>query len=232
MNQQAPSSDPLLKIPPSLQSLLVSKNVGEMMMTPIKSDRHWLTTQALPDVYDHIRAVRDEFTGSPEIIFYHAALIIKIRRHVDLEESFNAFRSLWNAEAINLLKRLNSRWIISALDTFADNGTPIEQIAAMAVAGFYNVLKMADTEYKLTGHKNYDAACLQDNIDNYPVVWDGVRVFHLPDDDTFANTVKRMRKVLAPTPLFMLIFELLLNKVMLEDTLLTRLAKHHLRKMW
>ena len=176
--------------------------------------------------------MRDEFTGQPEIHFYHAALIVKIRREIDLTESLQAFRALWNAEGLFLIKILSGRWIISALDSFADHGEPHERGNAMAIATFFNMLKLADTEYQLCGQPAYEASHLDDNRDHYPLLWNGVRVFHMPDDDTFANMVRRMRKILFPTPLFALIFESLLSKVAQQNTMLNRLAQHHIRKLW
>lgn len=219
-------------IPPSLRKFFTSRNIQDMKSRRIEGNRYWLTTQALPDLYDHIRAVRDEFTDQLEIHFYHAALIIKIRREIDLTESLRAFRALWNAEGIFLIKLLSSRWIISALDSFADHGEPQERGNAMAIVTFFNMLKMADTEYQLCGQPNYDASRLDNNRDHYPLLWDGVRVFHIPDDDTFANMIRRMRRMLSTTPLFALIFEYLLNKVVHQNTMLKRLAQHHIRKLW
>lgn len=219
-------------IPHSLQAFFLSDNIDAMKTNRIEGGAYRLTTQAAPNLYDHLRSVRQEFVGQPEISFYHAALIVKLRREIDVTESLQAFRALWNIEGLTLLGLLNSRWIISALDTFADHGKHEEQTAAMAVVTFFNMLKMADTEYRLSGKNGYDSEKLQENHDRYPVLWDGMRVFHLPDDDTFANMVKRMRRVLSPTPLFMLIFELLLNKAARADSMLTRLAKHHLRNLW
>src|SRR5262249_24508755 len=103
---------------------------------------------------------------------------------------------------------------------------------AMAIVTFVNMLKLAETEYRLSGEPAHNAACVDDNAKNYPVLWDGVRVFRLPDDDTFANMIRRLRRMLAATPLLTLIFETLLNKILREDTMLTRLARHHMRNLW
>src|SRR5262249_1730520 len=126
----------------------------------------------------------------------------------------------------------NSRWIVSALDTFVDHGEPAERANAMMIVTFANVLKLADTEYVLCDEPAYDAERLGGNVKNYPCLWDGGKVLHLPDAVTFANMVNRMRKTLLPTPLFRLMFESLLNRARSHETLLTRLGRHHKRSLW
>ena len=45
-------------IPPSLRKFMTSQNVQEMKSRLIEGDRYWLTTQALPNLYDHSRRAR------------------------------------------------------------------------------------------------------------------------------------------------------------------------------
>lgn len=221
-----------LNIPSQLQKFLTSTTVEQMKTQVIEGNEVWLTTQALPDCDEHIRNVRGEFTGKAEINFYHAALIIKIRRKLDLDESLESFRALWNAEGLTLLKLLDSRWVISALDTFADYGEAKEQSLALMLTVFANMLKLADSEYVLSGRPVYEKPEVEAAVAGNIFLWDGIRMFHLPDDDTFANMIKRMRKQMAPIPLFGLILEVLLSKAAMHDTILSRLARHHMRHMW
>jgi hypothetical protein len=218
-------------IPPGLRNFLVNDSIDLMKTQVVKSNRHWLTTQAIPDIEEHLRALRDEFTGQPEIAFYHAALIVKIRRRVELAENVRAFRALWGSEGFDLLKILSSRWIISALDTFVDHGEGAEPATAMSIVAFINMLKMADTEYRLYGSPAYDPKKLKENKDDYTPLWDGLRTFHLPDDDTFANTIRRMRKTLSRVPLFLFMFETVLNKAVSQNSILNRMAQHHMRHL-
>jgi hypothetical protein len=220
------------KIPASLQPHFSSPYLEDLRTHTVQSDRTWLTVQALPDLHDHLRALREEFTGQLEIVYFHASLIVKIRRRIDLEESFAAFRSLWSKDGLRLLRLLNTRWIVSALDSFVDHGEDDERGGAMAIATFVNMLKLSETEHRLAGSPEHAAERIADNSDNIPQLWDGVRSFRVTDDDTFANMVQRMRRMLAPTPLFILIFESLLNRATSNPTLLTRLAQHHRRHLW
>ncbi len=236
---KSPATTPTLAPPPtvngvplSLNKYLTSTSIEDMKSTVVQAERHWLMTQALPDTYQHIRALREEFTGDAEIKFFHAALIVKIRREKDLTESLLAFRSLWNAEGFYLLKNLSSRWILSALDTFIDHGDAHERAQALAIVTFFNMLKMAETEHRLRGSDTYKPEGIAENTNDYPLLWDGVRAFHLTDDDTFANIVRRIRKTLSHTPLFFLAFETLLIKATNANTMLSRMSQHHLRGMW
>jgi hypothetical protein len=220
------------QIPATLLGYIVSRNLDDMKRIRVDGGRARIITQALPSLDEHIRAVREEFIGQPELVFYHAALIVKIRREIDLAETLEAFRGLWELTGSGLLTLLNSRWLVSALDTLADHGRPEERGAAMAIATFVNMLKLAETEYRLVSQPEYDPAKVEQNFRQYPVLWDGIRVFHLPDDNTFANMVQRLRRILASHLLLKLLFETLLNAIVCEDTLPTRLARQHIRKMW
>lgn len=185
-----------------------------------------------PDVEDHIAQVRGEFIGQPEINAYHAALIVRIRRGADLAKNIPAFFALWENERQFLLDSLDSRWLISALDTFADHGAESERLGAMSILGFMNMLKLANTEYMLCGSPTYCPVAVNDNIERYPVMWDNRRVFHLPDDDTFVNTIRRLRAALVEQPLFLAVFEILLRRCLENDTTLARLARMHERGLW
>jgi hypothetical protein len=50
-------------IPPSLKEFIVSGDVEEMKSHVVQSDRHWLTTEVLPE---HMRSVRDEVKNRME----------------------------------------------------------------------------------------------------------------------------------------------------------------------
>lgn len=188
---------------------------------------HWC-----PDVEEHIAQVRREFARQPELCAFHAELIVRIRRACDLQGDLATFFALWREQADFLTENLDSRWLISALDSFIDHGKPQEQACAMAIVGFMNMAMLAETEYRLCGAVPYQQAKITENIDVYPHIWDGRRVFHINGDDTFAKTVGRLRRVFAEQSTLMKIFETLL-KIMFEgESLLSRLAPHHPRGLW
>lgn len=110
-----------------------------------------------PDVEAHIAQVRMEFAGQPELFAYHASLIIKLRRAIDVEAAYPAFVHLWRHERAFLLENLDSRWLVSALDTFADHGTVCERMGALGILSFMNMLKLAQTEHMLCGSPVYTA---------------------------------------------------------------------------
>jgi len=185
-----------------------------------------------PNVEDHIAQTRLEFVKQPELCAYHAELVIRLRRKIDTTRNAFLFFDLWRAEQAFLLQHLDSRWLVSALDTFADYGAARERLAATAIVAFVNMVKLAETEHRLCGSPDYSPDCVRQNIEQYPEMWDGRRVFHLRDDDTFGNTVTRMRRVLEPEPLLRDIFEVLLQRMFDHDTPLSRLAREHDRGLW
>ncbi len=198
----------------------------------VKGFRSYFVDYWCPDINEHIAQVSREFAGKPELCAFHAELVIRIRRKNELEKNGPLFFDLWREHAAFLIDHLDSRWLISALDTFIDHGTERESLSAMAITSFMNAMMLAETEHRLCGSPTYRPEEVSRNKEVYPFVWDGRRVFHLPDDDTFANTVRRLRRVLEPEKTIAAIFETLLDRMFKDDTLLTRLAKHHERGLW
>src|SRR6266496_2562413 len=83
------------------------------------------------DVSDHLAKLRPEFGGQPELCFYNASLIVYIRRSMNLIENVPAFLRLWAEEAEFLTRHLDSRWLLSSCDTFADHGLDCQREAAL-----------------------------------------------------------------------------------------------------
>jgi hypothetical protein len=97
------------------------------------------------DIDDHLRMIAREFSGRPMILFYHAWLIVHIRRG-RLEKAAD-FRTLWQSEPDYLMERLNTRWLVSACDTFADIGRDDgEAQIALAATLMMAVVKLYETE--------------------------------------------------------------------------------------
>lgn len=95
----------------------------------------------------HLEMLAEEFAGRTLLEFAHAVAIVRIRRGLDLEAALARFGEIWEEEAAFLLDRLDSRWLVSACDTWLERG-PDERDRAYGLAGtlFANALKLAETE--------------------------------------------------------------------------------------
>lgn len=104
-------------------------------------------SEAFGDLTKHMTHLRTSFQGQPEILFYHAKLIVMIRREYKVDQHFKAFCKLWQEQSDFLLKNLNLRWIISACDTFIDHSED-DTLKALcfAVVWQVNTLNMYESE--------------------------------------------------------------------------------------
>ncbi|MDX9690302.1 MAG: hypothetical protein EOM37_03960 [Proteobacteria bacterium] len=185
-----------------------------------------------PNVEDHIAQTRHEFVGKPELCAYHAGLIIRIRRRLDLQNSLDQFFFIWREAGDFLLEHLDSRWLISALDTFADYGIKEEQTCAIAIIAMMNMAMLGETDHMLCGSPMHLPEKIRENMELYPDIWDKRRVFHLDGDDTFANTLRRLRRIFAGQTMLMKICEHMVVKMFEGESVLSRLAARHARGLW
>lgn len=91
----------------------------------------------------HISELEYEFGGKPRFLHVHSALIVAIRRQINLEWTLGEFRRLWAAKASELVQMLSLRWLVSATDTFADYPSDeCERSVALMVTLFVNTIKL------------------------------------------------------------------------------------------
>jgi hypothetical protein len=176
---------------------------------------------------EHLEALSAQFAGQPEICFFHAAQIVRIRRGIDLASSLARFRCLWSNEAEFLSRNLNSKWIRSALETITDHGAPGEREAALAVVSFINMLRYAETDRHLRGipadEPIPEAALQQPKVE----LWDGILTYNVQGGDGLHNFIERFRRAIRNHPVIALMFEELLGRAIQHRTFLRRFAEEN-----
>lgn len=99
----------------------------------------------------HLENLRREFSGQSELLWYHAKLIVLIRREFQTSQQYAEFRSLWEQEGDFLRENLNIRWLVSATDTFAEHDAdPAVRAVAMMASVLVNTVKMQESERFIT----------------------------------------------------------------------------------
>lgn len=156
------------------------------------SDHH---KPRLKDLSAHLNKVKSEFMDQPEICFYHATLVILLRRGYKTSETFEAFKNLWESENDFLLNNLSIRWIVSACDTFVDHSScPVRSAILLNVATLVNTLKIYETEKLLRGFED-DTTTNQNNISalysKHLILYQGLTYFRIGTDDTLKNMRSR-----------------------------------------
>ncbi|QIT56866.1 hypothetical protein HC341_17675 [Aquisalimonas sp. 2447] len=147
------------------------------------------------DLETHIDSLRPEFTGRSELALHHARLCVKARRGLDPVDTIDEFLHLWQAQSDHLVQALNSRWLLSAVDTFADYGTPQQRAIAGMLTAYFNALKMAETENAtLHGIPGKDALANAPEPDPEDF-WDGIEGFRFHNGDMLRNLIERMDRI-------------------------------------
>ncbi len=93
-----------------------------------------------------------EFEGKPEILHLHAMLIAISRRDDPPQVAVTLFHRLWSEHGQQLVKLLNTRWMISAATSFSDIGrTGDARACGMALSIMFDMMKLHDSERRISG---------------------------------------------------------------------------------
>ena len=149
----------------------------------------------LKDLSSHLAKVKLEFLDKPEICFYHATLIILLRRGYKTDATFQEFEKLWETESEFLLNNLSLRWIVSACDTFVDHSPRTSRAAILLnVSTLINTLKIYETEKFLKdylGQENLSMENIEALYAEHLKLYNGLTYFRIGTDDTLKNMRKR-----------------------------------------
>jgi hypothetical protein len=181
---------------------------------------------------EHFIALRDEFVGQSELCFTHAKIIVLIRRDFEAKNYFTIFEQLWKEEKDYFLKNLNTRWLISATDTFADfsDNDTIKSLS-VACSCLLNTVKMQESERFITNaHSFIDDKEKITKLDNEERVslFDGTSVFKFGTDDTLRNMRWRIDKVSQLNIAGEILLEIFL-RLQQFDTIYKRSKDRHVR---
>ena len=184
------------------------------------------------NIEEHFIALKSEFKGQSELCYAHAKIIVLIRRDFEAKKYFAIFERLWQEEKDFLLKNLNTRWLISATDTFADySNDNVIQALSLACSCLLNTVKIQESERFITNAQ--DCADDQEKItklDNEErfALFDGASVFKFGTDDTLRNMrwrIDKMAKINIAGEILLEIFK----RLQKFDTVYKRSKQRHTR---
>ncbi len=183
------------------------------------------------DLQSHFTALRSEFSGQPELIFEHAKLIVLMRREFKASEAFEEFRKMWEAEADFLLEHLNLRWIVAAMDSFADHDPlPENRAIALSVSLMVNTMKTYESERYVKDIG--DPPVNQDKISRLGQelvpIFGGLSMLTVGTDDTLRNMRWRIDRQ-AKDSLTGQVLQQVFLRLQDEDTAFSRMRKLHHR---
>ena len=166
-------------------------DLDNLELTGISCGQPKLLVGRQEDLNQHLDLLFHEFSGKPLLAFYHASLIVRIRRG---ESQGTAFRNLWSAKCAFLSQTLSLRWLVSACDTIVDNEAfdPVERAHALAVSLLMASVKLYETEYRALGTQLKGRTYLTGNVQP---LFDGITTFSIGHGDLIINLMARCRTV-------------------------------------
>lgn len=166
--------------------------------------------------------------GAPqEILPQLITLTVYLRRNKYPEATFCCLRQLVQGNIKLVLNQLNSRWLVSICDSYADFGKPIEARNALLISTFLNWERLA-ASYIHWSEPSRTTRCIDNPVDpkNQPL-WDGLVTVQLTRGDTINNLLIRYAKLLENTPHLLRIWHTLLDRLKNNDSVMSALNEPH-----
>lgn len=210
---------------------LQNSSYTELKNKIISNTEQTYTHGADKDISQHLHNLRAEFAGQSELLYYHAQLIVLIRREYQVAEQFAQFERLWDNEGEFLREHLNTRWLISAADTFADYSTDsTTRSLALAASLLINTIKLQETERYLQATEQLgDQPARQQQLQTGRVaLFDGTSAFAVGTDDTLRNLRWRLDAISPNHPMGEVLAELF-QRLQTHDTVYQRFRQRHTR---
>jgi hypothetical protein len=157
------------------------------------------------------------------------SLIIRLRRHKNDKKNWLSFRNLIENNIEEVCKTLNTRWLVSIADTYADLGGELERRNALYITIFADYEKLTATRLLM-----YDLILNSNKLDklkkhNVVQLWDGMHSFNINRGDMLNNLLHRLRSLMIITPHLLRIFEEVISRMSIHDTTLGDLNIYHQR---
>jgi len=184
------------------------------------------------DLQDHLNNLRKEFHGATELEFYHAKLNVLLRRRFETKKTLRKFTALWDAEHDFLIQHLNTRWLISAADSFIDHHPdPLARAYAFTAVTLVNTCKVYESERyackaQTTPPDPKQIEALQSGRTPF---FDGTSAFVIGTDDTLRNMYWRLDNLQEHIPTSLIVKELF-RRVNIHETAFKRMKDRHTRK--
>jgi hypothetical protein len=185
--------------------------------------------RAQRDLQQHFDMLEAEFVGQIRLKLVHAQLIVLIRRQQQTAFVYDHFCRLWADHGDLLLEVLDSRWLVSALDTICDlSPDPAERQVAILCVLFVNTLKLAETERLITEPAAPDI----NRIVGRAPIHDGLTAFKCGRGNMVMNLLQRIDRTLTADSRVGRIGREVISRALSADTVFARLAAFQTHNIW
>ena len=205
--------------------------ITSLKNTIIPGQKKVYTHGSSKNLKEHLKSLRDEFIGDPELCYVVAMKIVLIRRESKVSENFQSLEKLLKKENEFLFKKLNLRWLVSIADTISEHSESREERAlALCATLLGNTVKIYETERFLekneTSKDNPERLKLLQSS-RVPLI-DGMSGFCIGTDDTLRNMLFRMNTLCENSYVGKLVQEVF-SRIQSENTGYSRLKNKHTR---
>jgi hypothetical protein len=156
-------------------------------------------------------------------------LISELRKGNDVDVHWPSFKKLVEDNLALLCTELDTRWLVSICDTYADFGDGITSRNALLVVQMVNFEKLWATNllmYDVTLNERKLARLKKNKV--IPL-WDGMYSFNINHGDMTWNLFSRMENLLGETPVIHAIYMTLTERLKKHGTALANINKYHKR---
>ena len=208
-----------------------TQGITSLKSTIIPGQKKVYTHGSSKNLKEHLKSLRDEFIGDPELCYVVAKKIVLIRRESKVSENFQSLENLLKKENEFLFKKLNLRWLVSIADTISEHSESREERAlALCATLLGNTVKIYETERFLekneTSKDNPERLKLLQSS-RVPLI-DGMSGFCIGTDDTLRNMLFRMNTLCENSYVGKLVQEVF-SRIQSENTGYSRLKNKHTR---
>lgn len=156
-------------------------------------------------------------------------LIINLRKGKEKERNWSQFTELIENNLVEICQVLDTRWLISICDTYADYGDPVARRNAMLVVQTANFEKLWATHLLMYDLKLNEEKTEQLKKNKIIPLWDGMYSFNINHGDMMNNFFARVDELMMDTPVINEIYKTVVQRIKENDTVLANLNKYHKR---
>lgn len=164
---------------------------------------------------EHIRKTQRQVAGKPRVCAEVIAAIIHIRRNNMRYNNYHAFDRYCNEYTEVLSEHLDTRWMVSVFDTYADMGESPRRELALMLSVFVNMNKVLDT---VMGDNKIQKPA-------YGPLYDGLTTYTVQTGDMIKNLVKRIDRSVQSDPVLSLFWATIKERMRQNDSTLAQLNK-------
>jgi hypothetical protein len=209
---------------------VVREQMGRLLPGPPRAADSASVTGRRATLQAQLDALGADFTGAPRLCLHVAELIVLIRRGVAMDAAAARLFSLTrHAESADFLaRRLDLRWLVSVLDTWADHAAPESAATALALSVLVNTVRLAETERLVMRDPQHDPVKAQQLADAFPVgLFGGLNAFRLESGDMVRNLFARLEARTMDEPFLFAAFERLRGELRRAPSVFGRLCDYH-----